>query len=78
MKEKTAVEWLIGKLTSEIPPSQQELNDYFNQALEFEKQKEQQLNQSLRFCRLFIRMCEGGMPHDKELKNKAEKIIDNL
>jgi hypothetical protein len=37
MKEKTAVEWLIGKLTSEIPPSQQELNDYFQQALEFEE-----------------------------------------
>jgi hypothetical protein len=38
MKKKTAVEWLIGKLSNEIPPSQQELNDYFKQALEFEKE----------------------------------------
>jgi hypothetical protein len=38
MKEKTAVEWFLSKLTSEIPPSQQEFNDYLKQALEFEKQ----------------------------------------
>jgi hypothetical protein len=39
--------------------------------------KEQQLNKPLAFCRLFVEMCEGGMPHDRDLKNQAIEVIKN-
>jgi hypothetical protein len=39
--------------------------------------EEQQLNKSLAFCKLFVDMCEGGMPHDRDLKNQAIEVINN-
>jgi hypothetical protein len=74
--KQTAVEWLMSKL-QDINPTQIEWHEAIEQALEFEKQKEQQLNKSLAFCRLFIETCEGGMPHDRDLKSQAIEVINN-